>query len=118
MARSLSDRKAQEWQQRFVRFENSRQSTIEAFCRQEGISPQSFYLWRKRLARSPAAQPTASPAREAFRPVRLLPAAGVSVQLPGGTQLVVPLADAQSLRLVIESVARIDAERRGDARPC
>lgn len=112
MARSLSDRKAQEWRQRLIRFEKSRQS-VNAFCGQEGFSPQSFYLWRKRLAKQPAAQPP-----DAFRPVRVLAAGGVSVQLPGGTQLVVPTADAQSLQLVIETLARIDADRLGDARPC
>ena len=112
MACSLSDRKAQEWRQRLIRFEKSRH-TINEFCRQEGFSPQSFYLWRKRLAKQLAAQPP-----DAFRPVRVLPAGGVSVQLPGGTQLVVPTSDAESLRLVIESLARIDAERLGDSRPC
>ncbi len=112
MVRSLSDRKAQEWRQRLVRFENSRH-TISRFCRQEGVSPQSFYLWRKRFAKQPVPQ---SP--DAFRPVRVLPAGGVSVQLPGGTQLVVPTSDAESLRLVIESLARIDAERLGESRPC
>ena len=50
--------------------------------------------------------------------MRVLPAGGVSVQLPGGTQLVVPTADAESLQLVIETLARIDADRLGDARPC
>ena len=70
MARSLPDRKAQEWQQRLYRFEKSRH-TINEFCRQEGFSPQSFYLWRKRLgqlrvAKQPAAQPP-----NTFRPVRL-----------------------------------------------
>jgi hypothetical protein len=115
----MPGRKAQEWRQRLVRFEKSRH-TINEFCRQEGVLPQSFYLWRKRLAAlSPpvSEQPTLSPAN-AFRPVRLLPAAGVGVQLPGGTQLVVPTADAQSLQLVIETLARIDADRLGDARPC
>jgi hypothetical protein len=115
----MPDRKAQEWRQRLLRFEKSRH-TINEFCRQEGVSPQSFYLWRKRLAAlSPpvAEQPTVSSA-DVFRPVRLLPAAGVSVQLPGGTQLVVPTADAQSLRLVIETLALVDAKRWGDASPC
>jgi transposase-like protein len=112
MARFLSDHKAQEWRRRLIRFEKSRH-TISEFCRQEGFSPHSFYLWRKRLAEQPAAQPP-----DAFRPVRVLPAGGVSVQLPGGTQLVVPTADAQSLQLVIETLARIDADRLGDACPC
>ena len=114
MARSSSGRKAQEWRRRLRRFVKSRQS-IAAFCQQEGVSPPTFYLWRKRLAEAGSQRPAAaSPA--GFRPVRILPAAGVSVQLPGGTQLLVPTADAESLRLVIETVARADAEREG--RPC
>jgi hypothetical protein len=117
MTRSMPGRKAQEWQQRFVRFEKSRH-TINAFCRQEGISPQSFYLWRKRLGQFPAAKSLAAQSVNAFRPVHVLPTAGVSVQLPGGTQLVVPTADAQSLQLVIETLARVDADRLGDVRPC
>jgi hypothetical protein len=48
MARSMSGRKVQEWQRRLRRFQKSRQSVI-AFCREEGVSPPSFYLWRKRL---------------------------------------------------------------------
>jgi hypothetical protein len=117
MARSASDRKAQEWQQRFVRFDKSRH-TINEFCGQEGISPQSFYLWRKRLASLPGAKRPAAPSRDVFRPVHVLPTAGVSVQLPGGTQLVVPTADAESLRVVIETLARVDADRLGGVRPC
>ena len=117
MARTLSDRKAQEWRERFLRFEKSRH-TINEFCRQEGFSPQSFYLWRKRLAQLPVTkQPVAQPP-DAFRPVRLLPAVGVSVQLPGGTQLVVPTADPESLRLVIDILARVDADRVGGSGPC
>jgi transposase-like protein len=94
------------------RFRKSRQSVSE-FCRQEGVSAPSFYSWRKRLNSADSQEP---PPPAGFRPVRLLSAAGVSVQLPGGTQLVVPLADAESLRLVIETVARADAER--ESRPC
>ncbi len=48
MARFLQNRKVQEWQQRLVRFDNSRRS-VHAFCQQEGVSPQSFYLWRSAL---------------------------------------------------------------------
>jgi len=117
MARSLPDRKSQEWQQRLLRFEKSRH-TINEFCRREGLSPQSFYLWRKRLAQLPVAEQPAARAADAFRPVRLLPASGVSVQLPGGTQLVVPTADPESLRLVIDVLARIDADRVGGSQPC
>jgi len=117
MARFFPGRKAQEWRQRLVRFEKSRHS-IQEFCRQDGVSPQSFYLWRRRLAQSPVSKKRAAQPREAFRPVRLLPTASVSVQLPGGTQLVVPLPDPQSLRVVIETLARVDGERAGGVPTC
>ena len=115
----MSDRKAQEWRQRLVRFEKSRH-TINEFCRQEGVSPQSFYLWRKRLAAlsPPVTKQPAESSADGFRPVRLLRAAGVSVRLPGGTRLVVPTADAQSLHLVIKTLALVDAKRWRDAGPC
>jgi hypothetical protein len=117
MARPMSGRKAQEWQRRLRRFQKSRQS-INAFCRQEGVSPPSFYLWRKRLAQPPDRPEAVTEPPAGFRPVRLLPAAGLMVQLPGGTQLVVPMSDPESLRSVIEAVARVDAQRCRDTRPC
>ena len=117
MARYLPGRKAQEWQQRLLRFENSRRS-INAFCRQEGVSPQSFYFWRKRLARLPGSRQPPAPSPDAFLPVRVLPTGGVRVRLPGGTRLVIPMADSQSLQLVIEALARIDANRLGGAAAC
>jgi hypothetical protein len=113
MARSISSGKLAEWRRRLRRFRQSRQS-IAGFCRQEGVSAPSFYLWRKRLADAGPPRPTTeSPA--GFRPVRLMPTAGVSVQLPGGTQLLVPSGDVQSLRAAIEVIARVDAEHRGGA---
>ena len=117
MARSLSPAKADEWQRRLQRFQKSRQ-TVATFCHHEGVSAPSFYLWRKRLALSPPAKHEGSKRPAGFRPVRLLPSVGVSVQLPGGTQLVVPTTDAESLRLVIETLARVDADRMGEGRPC
>ena len=117
MARFMPGRKAQEWRQRLVRSEKSRHS-IKEFCRQEGVSPQSFYLWRGRLAQSTAGKKPPARRREAFRPVRLMPAANVSVQLPGGTQLAVPVSDPQALRLVIKTLARVDANRAGGTAGC
>jgi hypothetical protein len=116
MARAISGRKKQEWQRRLLRFHKSRQS-IAAFCQQEGVSPPSFYLWRKRLAEADSQRRATAPRAE-FRPVRIVSAAGISVQLPGGTQLVVPMPDAEGLRLVIETVARVDALGRGGAASC
>ena len=117
MARFMAGRKAQEWRQRLVRSKKSGHS-IQEFCRQEGVSPQSFYLWRRRLAQAPVGEKPPARPEEGFRPVRLLPAANVSVQLPGGTQLAVPLSDPQALRLVIDTLARVDANRAGGAAGC
>lgn len=144
MARFVPGRKAHQWQRRMRRFLKSRQSVAE-FCRHEGVSSPSFYLWRKRLAQAPPAKqaegrpsakrtgikPSAKSAggkslsqragvkaSPGFRPVRLLPAAGVSVQLPGGMRMVVPVSDPQALRLVIDALARVDADGVGDSAPC
>ena len=116
MARWITGRKLEEWRRRLRRFHRSRQSIV-AFCREEGVSSPSFYLWRKRLAEASFKRPAASP-RAGFRPVRIVPAAGVSVQLPGGTQLVVPLSDTESLRTAIDAIARVDAEHRGGVASC
>lgn len=112
MAGSLDSRKVREWQRRMARFEEGRQSVAE-FCRNEGVSVPSFYQWRKRLARRPRAAEEAT----GFRPVRLVGSAGVTVQLPGGTQLDIPTADRRALRLVIDTLARADAQRGGGS-PC
>ena len=117
MAGSLSPTKADEWRRRLSRFQQS-QLTVAAFCRQEGVSVPSFYLWRKRLALSRPTKHECSKPPAGFRPVRLLPSVGVSVQLPGGTQLVVPTTEAESLRLVIETLTRVDADRMSEGRPC
>lgn len=112
MAGSLGSRKVREWQRRMARFEEAQQSVAE-FCRKEGVSAPSFYQWRQRLARR------LRPAGEAagFRPVRLVSSAGVAVQLPGGTQLHVPTLNRRVLRLVIDTLARADAQRAGGG-PC
>jgi hypothetical protein len=116
MAHSFPERKAHEWRRRLRRYHKSRQSVV-AFCRQEGVSQPTFYFWRKRLAQ--AVEPTPRSLEPAgFRPVRLLPAANVDVRLPGGTQLIVPLSDPEGLRLVIETLARVDADHAREARPC
>jgi transposase-like protein len=95
-----------------ARFEQVQQSVAE-FCRKEGVSAPSFYPWRKRLAQPPAQAEEAA----GFRPVRLVSSAGIAVQLPGGTQLQVPTADRGALRLVIDTLARADAQRAGGG-PC
>ena len=111
MAGSMGSGKVREWQRRMTRFQEGQQSIAE-FCRKEGVSAPSFYQWRKRLGEGPCPAEAAG----GFRPVRLIGSAGVAVRLPGGTQLEVPTSDAEALRLVIDTLARVDAERAGDGR--
>ena len=89
-----------------------RQSVAE-FCREEGVSVPSFYQWRNRLAKPPR------PAEQTpgFRSVQLVGSVGIAVRLPGGTQLDVPVSDLEVLRLVIDRLARADAQRVGGG-PC
>ncbi len=115
MARTSSVSRVQLWQQRLARFQASRNTIVE-FCRQEGVSLPSFYLWRKRL--SPATSSSRDKPPAGFRAVHVVAPASVSVQLPGGTQLVVPTTDRDSLRLVIETIASVDAARAGGDGPC
>lgn len=110
MAGSFGSRKVREWRRRMARFERSQQSVAE-FCRKEGVSAPSFYQWRKRLGQGAGVAEGAS----GFRPVRLVPSAGVVVQWPGGTQLHVATSDPQTLRVVIGMLARVDARRGGGA---
>jgi hypothetical protein len=119
MARSLSISRTEVWRQRLARFQASRQTVVD-FCRQEGVSQPSFYLWRKRLAATSSTPRRGAQAKPpaGFRSVHLLPAANISVQLPGGTQLAVPMADRDSLRWVIETVAQLDAAWAGGDGPC
>lgn len=124
MAGSLDSRKVRQWRRRMARFRKARQSVAE-FCRQEEVSAPSFYQWRKRLAQRPrpAAGSNGTSVAAGFRPVRLagangtLVAAAVAVQLPGGTQLHVPTSERRALRLVIDTLARADAQRAGGG-PC
>ena len=74
------------WQQRLERFRDGGLTT-SAFCDREGISPASFYAWRRRLRHDPT-----PPAAEAPRlvPVRLVtPPASTPVELllPSGAVL-------------------------------
>ena len=103
----------EQWRRRMARFEGAGLSVVE-FCLQEGISTPSFYQWRKRLAQE-GGDEIGSPS--SFRPVRLVGAAEVSVELPGGTRLRIPAADRQALEVVLGVLARVDADRVG-SKPC
>jgi hypothetical protein len=74
------------------------------------------------LAQTSTAAWSTGAASKPFLPVRLVGStndagqaglASVTAQLPGGTQLQIPLGDRQALQLVIEALARNDALRAG-----
>jgi len=92
MGRVANEALASAWERRIARQGRS-QLSIAEFCSQEGVSPASFYAWRRRLRGADLAGPQPS----LFVPVELpTPASavgGVRIELPGGAVLSLP-ADA------------------------
>ena len=89
----MSERKREEWAARLQRFHEN-PSSVAAFCRLEGVSSASFYLWKGRLA--------AVPPTPAFVPLVIAddaPPPPVEVVFPNGIVIRVP-ADAHALRTV------------------
>ena len=125
MARGMRTEKAAEWRERFERFQRAGTS-IAQFCRREGISAVSFYLWRRKLGQKPAgagriprADAPAQPRQGTFVPVRVLGDSSrggpptLIAEWPGGTRLTIPLVDPQALQVTIAALAQADAERVG-----
>jgi len=110
MVRGANLGKLAVWQQRLLRFEKSRQ-TINEFCRQEGFSPQSFYLWRKRLGKNtgPIGSASRLTARQSFVPVRLTAttALPIIIRLPNGVRVRLPGDNIEALRAGIETAAAL-----------
>jgi hypothetical protein len=88
----MSESKRQEWAARLQRFQEN-PSSVAAFCRVEGVSSASFYLWKRRLAAEPTT-PTPS-----FVPLTITdtpPSPPVEVAFPNGIVIRLP-AGARSL---------------------
>jgi hypothetical protein len=94
----------QAWVERLARFAVGGLPTAQ-FCAAEGVSLASFYLWKRRLAKTPADSPGPDEAPRLL-PVRLGSApAPLELVLPGGTVLRVaagadPVTLATLLRLL------------------
>lgn len=86
------------WQERISAQARSGLSAL-AYCDQEGVSPQSFYAWRRRFQ---LAKPNQQP--PLFVPVELAAVSSspgeLRIELPGGVALVLR-GDASQERLVI-----------------
>lgn len=83
MNRAATVGKREAWQRRLARQRTSRLSVAE-FCRQEDVSVQSFYYWKRRLGPASAARQPA-----AFVPVRIAPAPSSSLEIELPNQAIV-----------------------------
>lgn len=117
MARSADSVKVRQWERRMARFGRSRRP-VAAFCQDEGVSVAAFYHWRKKLRHLPGPTGDAEQPAATFTPVRLMASSSMAVRLPGGTQLDVPTADPQLLKLALQTLAEVDARRVTGASPC
>jgi hypothetical protein len=108
MVRAVDLGKLAMWQARLRRFAESG-SSIAEFCRQEGVSAPSFYLWRKRLAKSTVSVGRGSrvTAGQSFVPVRLTATAAmpIIIRLPNGVRVRLPGDNIEALRAGIEVAA-------------
>jgi transposase-like protein len=85
------------WQELIRQHEQSKLS-VTAFCREHGISDQSFYNWRKRLSGSEpvrfALVEAGAPVTNDKTPIELILAGGDRLRIPPGI-------DAATLRTVL-----------------
>jgi len=91
MSRGPNPLKLVGWTERLERFDSGEQ-TVAQFCASEGVSPPSFYQWKKRLRVSRAANPRRSNKRPAFKPVELIsasisPPQRTTIRLTNGVEI-------------------------------
>ena len=116
MANTADADKRQKWALRFERYRASGLA-VRSFCKQERVSPNTFYYWAKRLRTAAApsrgvwagsrphagAKPAAdSMAREAV----------VRFRWKSGTEAVVPADCLETIRCLGECLAEGDGRRR------
>ncbi len=91
------------WAERLARFAAADLS-IADFCAAEGVSPNSFFYWKRQLA-APVPAPDPEPL---FLPVRVGPATPIEVVLTNGTVLRIgPGCDLAYVRSLVTSLAGV-----------
>ena len=118
MARAANGTAENRWRDRLARWRGSVLSVSE-FCWREGVSPPSFYQWRKRLGQARSVQPGRGAKPPVFVPVEVVgsavepslltrsgsEAALVEVVTPRGvTVRIGPQVDESRLRSVLRAV--------------
>ena len=115
MLRKRGDAESREqfWRDALQR-QRSSGRTVEAWCREQGVAKQSFYMWRRRLARPTAAS---TPVSGALAPVALpvtirsLSAAPLEIAWPSGVVVRVSSGcDLHLLRQTLQALRSLDTE--------
>ena len=86
--------------------------SVAEFCRRQGVSPPSFYQWRKRLRAESAGAEVASAG--SFLPLSVLGAGAVTaveIELPCGAVVRVPQSEEQALKRVLSLLLAAEAAR-------
>lgn len=123
MAREADLGKWEEWERRLREFEEG-DWTVESFCRRVGVSPATFYEWKRKLGRgragsgSPAPHSTARPKVKAlpasegvsFVPLQITGRPSIEVHLANGAKVLVPVHDPEAIRTVIGALMNDRAE--------
>ena len=81
--------------------------TVAEFCIRQGIQPQSFYRWRRKLAQEEATS-SAAVQESPFVSVSMISMSSIEIDLPCGATVRVP-ADQSSLERVFRTLLAIGA---------
>jgi len=126
MGRGIDVARHDSWRRRLERF-SSWSGTVAEFCRREGVTQGTFYLWRKRLPREGALsravgrvvvpepmRPTGDAQRVAsFVELSLTGrAAMVEIELPNGAVVRVPAEHEATLRVAIGAAGELGSNGR------
>ena len=117
MRRGPDATKLELWRRRLREFERGKE-TVAAFCRRVSVSVATFYGWRRRVAGLAESEPTmpgsgashggrVSVPPLSFLPVQVTgqPRSVIEVVFAGGTRVLVPSCDRESLQMVLELAA-------------
>lgn len=126
MGRGIDVARHEVWRRRLERF-SSWSGTVAEFCRREGVTQGTFYLWRKRLPREGAlsravetavVQEAVRPAGDAGRAASFVElsltgrAAMVEIELPNGAVVRVPAEREATLRVAIGAAGGLGSNGR------